>query len=210
MKNMPVTFAWKELPKATRTEITDINEGIETSYCRACSVVLKTTVTNGFCSSECWKQICPCGETKSEKLVGDRDATELLINRLGEFNQLSKMAEPAAYETAIERWQVIQDRPVAQEVEEGQDWDTLTYGPRDRENCCKRIRTGFITPNPPWCKPCSHEFGHTCVVYRLAFDLRTGKRKWPHVRVAQQILKDRSAVPYVMVKKLFCATCHPI
>jgi hypothetical protein len=217
MNRLGKTFNWMELSPDMRIEIKNINEGVDTCYCRACKVVLNAKVKNGFCSGECSMTICrTCGDTKSEKLAIDYEATELQRDRLGDFETLTQLSFADRLKPDVEKFYEFQATIGSSDCvtypATKADYDNLLGSllfetPRDRMNCCKRVRTSYICSYPPWCKPCKDEFAHVQSVSRVAEDLTGGKYTWGHVNEAKRRLDVIASTPNVVKRKRFCATC---
>ncbi len=211
-------FEWKKLLVASRIEIQDINTGTETCYCRACKVVLDRKNTTQFCSSECRVSICNgCNEPVSEKMVPDHDATDALQTRMGMSDTMLHLSTVWIYRSTIFHWQAVEERnrlklnaaDINMDTGEGMPTDfeghlQLAFEDRDRENCCKRIRTGYITNTPPWCKPCVVEYKWVRYLSGMVHDLDTGKYTMGHAEMASRRLREICDTPDVMKKRRFC------
>ena len=203
---MPEGFEFKNLSKDMQTEINDINEGKNTSYCRVCAAVLMKTMDSEFCSKKCRQTLCRwCGTTKVEREVEDYEATSSQRNRHGSIEALWAMAGPHMCRKDVEGWLKEFADPTQTYV------DFQRYSSRDRVNCCKRIRgSKVITNTPPWCQPCLDEKRYSGMLREYGMAIRAGKRTWHHAEAAFRLVQTVIALPRVMKIELYCDTCNPI
>ena len=189
-------FNWKDLDKATRNLIQNINVDKLDCYCKNCRQVLPVGDTRGFCSKYCSLQYCNCGLKFQTRKVIDNEAWTTQTERLGHYRSLADLVEMLPLKDEVDKYQTLPDINV--------EFAKLDDLKRD-EGC----RTGFNGYFPAMCTRCKTMFTHLGDVQRALDKISTGKVTWGHCDAAKQVLERLESMPIPKMDQKFCETCTP-
>jgi hypothetical protein len=190
-------FNWKELDKATQNLIKSINSGREDCFCVNCGQVLHPSNEYSYCSDFCERQICDCGERKSNKEVMDWGEMGRQQNRVGDFLTLLDLSDMLKQKAVVGLYSKMAD--VVPEF-------ARLNEKRAALQCCSELSQ--FMPGLQ-CKQCEKDFLHLSNVSRWVGLIANDSVTWGHCEIAvQQLKKLKDICPKKTVK--FCPKCDTL